>query len=249
MDAVNPDGTDCEYYNPRTLTDAQGQYELPPLRAGDYQLYPSTSFNTRIAPPRVYVPPLIHIEEAQTLAAPDIIYDGPPPPPVPKWYGNQYFAPPSFPPVATTTQPAPAATSPPPATKAVLQASPAQAAAGQAATQTSATQTRPSFDHGAWNMPLVDEVRFRSADAAYQPGPWFTLANSDWEEKYGAGPRQSRGLMEVMGAVSDFTSDAPMVATEQRTDPCASTTRPKRARVLCAAAVVIVCLPITRPAN
>jgi hypothetical protein len=111
VDGVNPDGADCEYYNPRTLSDAQGRYELPPLRAGDYQLYLSTSYNTNIAPPPGYVPPLIHIEEGQTIAVPDLIYDGPPPPAVPKWYRNQYFAPPSFPTATAATSPA-ATTSP-----------------------------------------------------------------------------------------------------------------------------------------
>jgi len=44
---------------------------------------------------------------------------------------------------------------------------------------TGAGETRPTFDHGIWNMPLLDEVRFRSPDAAYRPGPWFTLVNSN----------------------------------------------------------------------
>jgi beta-lactamase regulating signal transducer with metallopeptidase domain len=105
VEAEADDDLDRQYYNPRTLTDEQGRFDLPALRPGHYTLYPDTSFGAGIAQTSRSFGKALDVTGEQALNIGDLLYAGAPPGEVPEWYYRLHGNPTTK---ASTTGPAPA---------------------------------------------------------------------------------------------------------------------------------------------
>ena len=86
------DQLDRMYYNPRTLTDEGGHFELGSMRAGQYSIYlnPEQGRVTSRSDP---TPATTRVAGGDRVDVGDIKYDGPAPSPVPAWYSQTYGVP------------------------------------------------------------------------------------------------------------------------------------------------------------
>lgn len=86
VEAYADDRMDRQYYSPRQITDAEGRFDLGPMRPATYRLVPDTRFGVNMAINPYDIKEQIEVREGETLNNVTIIYDGPPPPPVPERY-------------------------------------------------------------------------------------------------------------------------------------------------------------------
>ena len=89
------------YYNPRTLTDDGGHFELDRMRGGQYSIYLYANPG-EVEGRNDAAPTAIRVADGDRLDIGDIKYDGPAPGPVPPWYAKEYGAAAS---AAASTQP------------------------------------------------------------------------------------------------------------------------------------------------
>ncbi len=90
VEAVAADKLDRSYYNPRAITDEHGNFDLGPIRPGEYSIYSDTTFGVNISSDALARPTKITVTEGQVVSDMTIKYDGPQPPPIPKQY-EQYY--------------------------------------------------------------------------------------------------------------------------------------------------------------
>lgn len=87
VEATADDGMDRMYYSPRQITDAEGRYDLGPVRPATYEIRADTNFGVNMSQPP-QTPVILTIAEGEMHADVTVSYDGPPPPPVPDNYFN-----------------------------------------------------------------------------------------------------------------------------------------------------------------
>jgi protocatechuate 3,4-dioxygenase beta subunit len=97
--ATASDQIDRSYYSPRALTDAQGAYDLGPVRPAEYELHPTIHFGSSIpisivdGKTRSEVhdnAPVVSVRDQEVMEVKPIVYDGPPPSPLPDYYKRMY---------------------------------------------------------------------------------------------------------------------------------------------------------------
>ena len=86
VEAVAEDGLDRHYYNPRQITDANGHYDLGPMRPATYAIQADTHFGVNIMHDPEQKPLHVTVSEGEELGDITITYNGPPPPAPPKDY-------------------------------------------------------------------------------------------------------------------------------------------------------------------
>jgi hypothetical protein len=90
VEAVPDDDADRGYYNPRALTDADGRYDLGPVRPARYTVCPDTSFGANVAADARRQGRPLTVEADRAREGVDLTYDSPPPPPVPDGYEGEW---------------------------------------------------------------------------------------------------------------------------------------------------------------
>jgi len=90
VEAIAADGMDRDYYNPRTLTDADGRFEINAMRPANYAIQPDISFGVNVMHEPTQTPKEVNVIEGDLVVVGDLVYTGPPVPPVPEVY-EQYY--------------------------------------------------------------------------------------------------------------------------------------------------------------
>jgi len=75
VEAVSMDMKGNPYCNPRVLTDSQGQFELGPMRTGEFVIYPDPVTNVNTGKIPDHVKQLVIVEEGQAVIAADLIWE------------------------------------------------------------------------------------------------------------------------------------------------------------------------------